>query len=439
MRKGTKFQDGTPVDAAAIKWNLDRYNDPQIGSPFGGWMTEFVKEVQAPDAQTVVILLKQPYAPLYYQLAQMGMVSPTAYQAEGVDRFGMKPVGAGPWIASEITPDVSTLFRRNPDYGWWPSFIENKGPAYPDELLVRYAKDEATMYAQLETGETDIARVPATELANAKSNPNIELNKAIQAGLSYIGFNTQFGPLTNPNVRVAISHAIDRDEIVQAGYEGEGIPIYGVLSPSIWGYSQAVEDYAKQTRGFDPEQAKQMLAAEGYTPGADGILVGKDGKKLEFKFAFDATTQTKTIAETIQSQLKEIGVSVILTPLEEQAIIDATKAGTHEMILWSFGLSDASILTYLFKSARIGASNRTRFNSPELDKLLEAADGEMNPDIRKQKVEAAMKLLIDQRPTFRCWQNIRIPAIVRTRSPVSSSTRWEVSTLGMLTSSSRPE
>jgi peptide/nickel transport system substrate-binding protein len=397
LRKGLKFQDGTPVDAQAIKWNLDQYRDPKVASPFGGWMAGFVSEIQAPDPLTVVIKMEKPYAPLYYWLAQMGMVSPTAYQKLGTDKFVLTPVGAGPWIAKEITPDVSTLFVRNTDYAWWPSFIDNKGPAYADELMVRYAKDESSMFAGLETGETHVAKVPSTMLSQAKSNPNIELVKNVQAGESYLGMNTQDAVLSNKNIRLAIGLALNRDEIVQVGYGGEALPMYGVLSPTIWGYSQKMEDYAK-SQSNDPAKAKEMLAAEGYKAGADGMLVGKDGKKLEIKLALTPDTKSQSIAETIQSQLKDIGVSIVLEPVEESVIIDMTKKGTHQMILWSYGLSDASILSYLFQSNRIGASNRTRFNNPELDKLMNAADGEMNPDLRRTKVEAVMQLLIDNRP-----------------------------------------
>ncbi|MCL4562748.1 MAG: ABC transporter substrate-binding protein [Chloroflexi bacterium] len=407
VKPNVKFQDGTPVDAAALKWNLDHYADPTIAAPEGGWMNGVVKDVQAPDASTVKIDLVTPYAPLFFQLSALEMVSPTAYQKLGPDKFAQAPVGAGAWTVKEIVPDTSVLYTRNEDYNWAPTSIyKNPGPAYPDSFLIKYMSDQAVEYAALETGElTVLPNIPPQSLPQAQANKNITIVKGQENGGVYLGFNTQKAPFNNQQFRVALSYAINRDEIIQAGYSGEAVPMYSNLASSEMGYSQEMEDYGK-SKSNDPEKAKQMLADLGYTAGSDGTMVGKDGKPLELTLEVPTAEEFKPVAETIQAQFADLGIKVTLDVKDVQTIKQMTLDGTYQMILFNYGLLDPSILTYLFDSKNIGASNRTRFNNPDLDKLLESADSALDWNTRKADVAKALQLLIDQRPNVPLYSRL---------------------------------
>ncbi len=397
VRPGIKFQDGTPVDAAAIKWNLDHWTDAKVAAPGGGNITSVYKSSEAKDASTLVITLSSPYAPLYNELAGLEMVSPTAYQGMGPDKFAQEPVGAGPFKVKQIIANDSITYVRNPDYKWAPEFYENKGPVFPDEFVVKYVADDQVAYAALETGEiTIVASIPAQFLEQAKANPNIEVVKGQEAGGEYLGFNTQFPPFDDPKVRTAIAYAINRDEIIQVGFDGEAVPMYSNLAASEIGYSQEAEDYGKAASD-NVDTAKQMLADLGYTPGSDGVLA-KNGKKLEFMLSTTTEDYRKRIAETIQAQLQEIGVKVNIDIKESQVVREMTQKGTHQMILWGFGLIDPNILTYLFHSSRMGVSNRTRYVNKDLDKMLTEADSMLDYNTRMQKVTEIEKFLVDQRP-----------------------------------------
>jgi len=239
---------------------------------------------------------------------------------------------------------------------------------------------------------------PSQFLEQAMANPNIEVVKGQEAGGEYLGFNTQFAPFDNPAVRTAIAFAINRDEIIQVGFDGEAVPMYSNLASSEMGYSQEAEDYGK-SKSDNVETAKQMLADLGYTPGSDGILA-KDGKKMEYNLSTTTEDYRKRIAETIQAQLLEVGVKVNLDIKESQVVREMTQKGTHEMILWGFGLIDPNILTYLFHSDRLGVSNRTRYLNKDLDKMLSEADGLLDYTARMAKVTEIQKFLVDQRPNI---------------------------------------
>lgn len=399
LRKGMVFQDGTPVDSAAIKWNFDHHRDPAVASPQGPILMGAVTDVLAPDPQTVVLKMAAPYAPLFDFLAGLEMVSPTAYQKIGPDNFGQHPVGAGKWNLKELVDNDHILFTRNDAYNWGPPYVDNKGAPYPDELEFRLMSDEATMYAALEAGEAHITGVASQFLEKARANPNIEIHKGVVSGMDYLGFNTQHPPFDNAAIRRAIGYAINREELIKVGYDGQADPIYGPLSPTEFGYSPEVEAKARE-QSYDPEKAKELLAAEGWKDSdGDGIL-DKDGQKMEFRLLYPASDATKRLAETVQAQFNDVGIKINLDGKEVAAIKEETKAGTHEMMLLYFALIDPRILCLQFCSDGIGITNRTRYANPELDKLLKDADAAIDPTERKQRVAKAMELLIQERPSI---------------------------------------
>jgi peptide/nickel transport system substrate-binding protein len=396
LRPGVKFTDGTPMDAAAVKWNIDRYRDKKIASPASDVLGGLVTDVSTPDDHTVVLTLSQPSAILFDTISGMGMVSPAAFQKAGADNYGQSPVGTGPFMVKDQVANDHRTLTRNPDYAWPPTWFDNKVAAYPDTVVVKQLTDDATMYSALETGQVQVAPIPTQFLAQARANANIGVVQGVENGIQYIGFNNQAAPFDNKNIRQAIGYAINRDEIVKVAWNGEADPIYGPLSPSQFGYSQNAETIARK-QSYNVDTAKKMLAAEGWVPGSDGILA-KGGKKMEFRFLFIPDDPSKRAAETIQSQLADVGIKLDLAPEQVAALKDETKKGTHQMFLLYITLPDPRSMCFQFCSANIGGTDRTRFKNDDLDKALAAMNAELDPDKRKALVEAAELIIIDQRP-----------------------------------------
>jgi len=396
LHPGVKFTDGTPMDATAVKWNLDHYTDKTVPNPICDVLCGVLTSTAAPDASTIVLTLSQPFAPLMDELSGVPMISPAAYQKYGKDNYGQNPVGTGPFVVkSQIANDHRTLVR-NPDYAWPPTYYKNPGAAYPDTFVVKQLLDDATMYSALETGQVQIAPVPGQFLAQARSNANLTVVQGIDQGIQYIGFNTQYPPFDDKNIRQAIGYAINRDEVIKAGFNGEADPIYGPLSPAEFGYSQAAETEARK-QSFNTDTAKQMLATAGWTPGSDGIMA-KGGKRMEFTFILPPDDASKRMAETIQSQLADVGIKLNLKPEEIAALKAETVKGTAQMFLLYMGLADPRILCFQFCSENINGTDRTRFKNADLDKALAAMNAEVDPEKRKALVEAAEMIIIDQRP-----------------------------------------
>lgn len=396
LRQDVIFHDGTPFDAAAAKWNFDRYFNPESGAQVGSNLRRQVESVEAPGDYTLVFNLLNPYAPILSDLFIIYMVSPTAYEELGRDNFGMSPVGTGKFRAVEVVPDSHVAMVRNEDYTWAPAFANNPGAVPAEGLRVGYLTDEAVIFSALETGELNVVPVvPAQYLAAAEANPQISINQGIGAGVWYMGMNWGKAPFTDEAVRLAISYAIDREEIVLAGFDGQAYPLAGPLSPSIAGFNAAMEAYGWE-KSNDIELARQILADAGYTPGADGVLA-KDDVRLAFSMIYPDSAALRRVAETIQSQLVDIGIQMEIRPLEAAAIADLTNRCEQEAFLRTFGYPDATILAHI-KGPNIGSGNRLCMTSDEYDDLMTIADSTMDPAARQAAIDAVATWLIDNRP-----------------------------------------
>ena len=149
------FTDGTPIDAAAIKWNLDRYANPETGASQGRDLITLLDNVEINSDYSFTMHLNSPYAPLFFVLSGLEIVSPTAYEELGSDNFGTNPVGGGPFILKELVTDNYVLFERNPDFNWAPEELyEHPGPVFLDELQILFIGEEQTRSGRFGNGRS---------------------------------------------------------------------------------------------------------------------------------------------------------------------------------------------------------------------------------------------------------------------------------------------
>ena len=148
------------------------------------------------------------------------------------------------------------------------------------------------------------------------------------------------------------------------------------------------------------EMANQLLDEEGYLMNEATGVREKDGVAMEYLLMFPQDPTRQRIAETLQAQLMEIGIKANLDIVEDTIMREKTAAGDHQMITWGYGMFDPMITTYIFDSARIGASNRNHVNDPALDALLDVQDQTLDPAARQLAVNEVTKYLIDIVSTY---------------------------------------
>lgn len=251
LHSGVTFHDGTTMDAEDVKFSLDRINAEDSANAQKALYAS-IESVTAVDPATVEIKLKQPDGNLIYNLAWGDAVIVAPESIEGIKT---NPVGTGPFVFSNRVEGDSITLTKNPDY--WGT------PVALDKATFRFIADPTAAFAALQAGDVDaFPNFPAPEtVAQFESDPRFRVVIGATEGETILSMNNGKAPLDNVLVRQAISHAIDRQAIIDGAMFGYGTPIGTFLSP-------ANPDYVDLTgqSNYDPEKSKALLAEAGWDP-----------------------------------------------------------------------------------------------------------------------------------------------------------------------------
>lgn len=401
LREDVTFTDGTPFNAEAVKFNIERLSDIGAKSPIFDTAAAITPEVL--DEFTVKFVFDSPNAGFFnaFTGGYGGMMSPTAAEAAG-DEFGRAPVGSGPYALNEWVTGSSVSLTANPDFTTIEEYYENKGAPAIQELLYRVIPEPFAQVAALETGEVDTVGLTATDLPRFENDDRFEIFSSQNSSLAYLGL-TRIRPLMeDPNVRKAIAHAINRDEIVSTLFEGGLAEACATpLPPSVPGYDPTLEDVAPK---FDLDAAKALLDEAGWVEGSDGIRE-KDGAKMQPQLYTSTSATLGQLATLIQAQLRLVGIDVEITQLEVAALLDFTPRGEHDMLLLSWGWSDPDVLFLFLSTERMGSSNRVHYSNPEFDELLKQGSETMDQEARMAVYREAQLILLEDLP----WVPLYMP------------------------------
>ncbi|MCU0540800.1 MAG: ABC transporter substrate-binding protein [Oscillatoriaceae cyanobacterium Prado104] len=316
LRSGVKFHDGTDFDAAAVKFNVDRWWDAknpngfreagktyQIWKDFfGGFKGEknsLVKDVVVVDKSTIRFVLDRPFAafPSAIGSGYFGIASPAAVKQAGAKYGtpGAVAVGTGPFVFKEWRSGDRIVLEKNPNY--WKN-----GTPKVDRLVMRFVEDPAARLAQLKAGQLDFTvDLTPDQLKEIQADANLEAVLRPAFNVGYLALNPSYEPLGKVEVRRAIAQAINKQEIVKAFWGELGKHDSQFVPPVLnWAESETVKDYE-----FNPQQAKATLAKAGYPNGFDLDLWYMPVSRPYFP-------TPKPIAEAFAADLSAIGIRVKL-------------------------------------------------------------------------------------------------------------------------------
>jgi ABC-type transport system substrate-binding protein len=332
LQQGVKFHDGTPFNADAVKWNLER----KINKKFSPFDLLPFKTVDVVNDTTARIKLDHPYAGLGAVLANrsFAMYSPTFVEKNGDDAMKSQACGTGPYTVTDFRTNEGIWLKKNPDY--W-----QKGMPYFDNVVIKIVADANTRATMLASGDADVAtEILAPDFQRFRTTPGIKVLEGLGSQQWYITINTQHPGLDDKMVRQALNYAVDKDGIVKTIYLGSAKPAQTMFAtPSLDGFSPAgVYEY-------NPDKAKQLLDQAGWKVGSDGVRE-KDGKKLapDIWTTKGATAGDYEITELVQGQLKAVGVGAKLTVLDSATfnprVSVAPQEAQYDMV--SYGFNDPS-------------------------------------------------------------------------------------------------
>jgi peptide/nickel transport system substrate-binding protein len=380
LREGVTFHDGTPFNAEAVRFNLDRITSPDLASQKARFMLGPYERAEVIDEYTVRIHLGEPFAPFLDSLGQvyLGMASPAAVEKWGSD-YQLHQVGSGPFIFAEYVPQDHLLLRRNPDYAWGPEIYQHD-TAQVDEIEFRFFVDPATRSPALETGEADImGEIPPQDAARLAESDGFRIEAVPIPGVSLMFFlNTTRPPLNDVKVRQALLYGTDRQAIVSTIFRDTSPVAYGPLAATTFGYEPKVQGYY----AHDPAQAAALLdeACWKDTDG-DGVR-DKDGEPLVLDMTLMGWGHMPEVGQLLAAQWSTLGIEVSSPPpVSYPEALEIADEGRHHLIPFNLSGSDPDILRKFFHSQ--ASFNWSKLNDAELDNWLEAAARTSNREERE--------------------------------------------------------
>lgn len=415
LRTGVTFHDGTRFDAQSVVFSINRILDPKTRSPHRASIVGPVRRIRALNPQTIRIVMNYPFSPFLDTLTQVGFapVSPTAVRRWGTD-FARHPTGTGPFMVESVTPGDRVTMVRFPRYNWAPSFERRNGQAYLARVVVRVVPEDATRMALGRSGDIDLVYAPIfSQLASLRGNSQFAVRPAPRSGVprSFI-FNTSRWPFDDVKVRQAVAHAINKAQILAAAYGGNGSVAANILTPGLFGYSQAA---AKLVPPFNPARARQLLQQAGWTAGSDGVLV-KNGQRFSITYGTSTPgTSFQITSQIVQANLKEIGIEAKIESEAVAAYLEDIRAGKWHLADFLFAASDPDVLFTILHSSSINAAwNTSRYKSAQMDRLLLQARQALDSKARASLYAQIQNIVMTQLP-YVPYYNITQPFIVNTR------------------------
>lgn len=379
------FHDGTPCDATAVQWSINRVLDPNVNSPLRSQLEGSIKEAVVVDAATLQLNLKLAWRPLLAALGERPgfIVSPTAVQELG-DQFGLKPVGSGPFRFVEWVADSHIALERNEDY--WDA-----ANVYLDRIEIRHVPDDQVQLTMIRTGEAHlIDGVSPGLLATVKGDDKVVVEELKSARFAGTHFDNDKPPFDNADLRKAISYATDREEIRQVIYAGTGRVATHPLGGG-WAFDDSLDN---QFQTYDPDKAAEHLKSSGYA-----------GDKLVLTCS--NTPSDQQIAELLQQQYEKAGIAVEINVVNSADAFALVKDDTTNWTTtsWAPRADPDGLLRILWHSK--GFQNTTGYNNPEVDRLLDEAATIYDTDKAKvlyRQVEEIVSTDADY--TFHVWPSV---------------------------------
>ncbi len=380
LRRGVRFHDGTPFNAAAVAANFDYVLDPDHHSQKAILLLGPTDSVQVIDDYTVAVHLKAPFAPLLDSLSQvyLGMASPTALAKWGPSDYQFHQVGTGPYRFVEYVPNDHLTLAANPDYAWAPSVYRQPRAAI-GTIIFRFYVDSATRALALENGQVDIlGEIPPNDAQRLTQTDRFRLYPVAISGqpLEYF-FNTRLAPTDDVRVRRALTLGVDRAAIVKTVFGSYSPVAQGPLAANSLGFTAKFAFPA-----YDQAAAEQLLDDAGFAKDPASGERHRNGTPLSLHIVAPDWGSNPEVAQLIQADWKSLGARVSLEIAAGFGQLkSAQQKGAYNAIGLNFFGTDPDLLRPFFASD--GIYNWTGLKDPSIDSLLSlAAQSTLDPAAR---------------------------------------------------------
>ncbi|MCM3882374.1 ABC transporter substrate-binding protein [Frankia sp. R82] len=382
LRPGVTFSDGSVLTAAVVAQNLSSIRRLGATASHAGSYLAGLKTVDTPDPQTVTVTFDRPNAQFLQATSTpaLAIESAASLARTAGERCAGKIVGTGPFVIESYTRNQQIVIKRRPGYAWAPSSAGHQGPARLDQVRIAIVTNETTRTGGLLSHQFDvISNLTPQDESRVRAGGFPVLSRTDPGVVLSLWPNEKRTALADRNVRVAISKAIDRRDIITTLYTPQYKPATSVLSSTTPGYTDLGSDLA-----HDPAGARALLDAAGWKPGPDGIRV-RGGQRLTLNVIFGLPRSL----ELIQQQLRAVGVDLRLRQLSISELQAQFAAGNYDFFLGNSARADPDVLRTLFSAFTI-----TGASADPLAAALSGQAASLDTVVRNRDAATAQRLLV---------------------------------------------
>jgi dipeptide transport system substrate-binding protein len=404
LRPGVKWQTTdyfTPTrdfNADDVVFTFDRQQNkenPYFDYAGGEWeyyngmsMPDIVKSVEKVDDLTVKFTLNRPDATM---LANLGMDFASVVSKEYADKLlaagtrellNQQPVGTGPFQFVDYQKDAVIRYQANPNY--W------RGKPKIDDLIFAITPDNAVRYQKLKAGECNILIYPnPADVPAMKADSALTVMQQEGLNIGFLAYNTQQKPFDDVRVRKALNMAMNKQEIIDAVFQGTGKVAKNPIPPTMWSYDDSTVDDP-----YDPEAAKKLLAEAGVS--------NLSMKVWAMPVQRPYNPNARRMAELIQEDFSKVGVSVEIVSYEWGEYLAKSKDVNRDgavLIGWTGDNGDPdNFLAVLLGCDAVGGNNRAQWCYKPFDDLIQKAKGLSSQDERAALYKQAQAIFKEQAP-----------------------------------------
>jgi len=393
LRKGVKWHDGKPFTAKDVLYTYQVTVDPKTPTAYAGDFLK-VKKAEVLDDYTFRVTYDKPFAPSLISWSS-AVLPRHLLEGQNITKSSLArhPVGTGPYLFKEWLAGQKIVLVSNADYF--------EGRPYVDGHVTRIIPDMATMFLELRARNIDMMGLTPLQYTRQTENnlfrQSFDKYRYLAFAYTYLGYNLKHPFFADKRVRQAISYAINKEEIISGVLLGLGKPATGPYKPGTWAYNENVKTYS-----YNPQKARELLRAAGWTKTNNDGFLEKDGRPFTFELVTNQGNETRQkCAEIIQRQLKEVGIDVKIRILEWAAFINdfINKRRFEAVILgWTIPLDpDAYDVWHSSKTAP-EELNFISYKNPEVDALLEKARSTFEQKLRKKYYDRFQEILVEDQP-----------------------------------------
>ena len=396
LRDGVQFHDGTPFDADAVAWNLERVIDEELTVPIRGSFTR-IESVEAIDDLTVEITQSEPYVPLQTAIAgtTAGILSPESADEHGNSRETYQhPVGTGPYEFNEYSTGERVNFERFDDY--W-----GEAPYYESvEILI--VPEDATRVSQILSNQVDmIILPPVADIPSLEDNPDVEVLLSPSNRSIFMAFNTQDEQLSDPRIRQALNHAVNTEELIDSVLPGAAEIMDAPMETTTTGYCP-VGEYE-----YDPDRATELLDEAGATD-LTLDMITPNGRYV----------QDQAAVQAIAGYFSEVGVESEVNTMDWSTYVGTIQEEPNEdrvdlhLLGWAPSNMDADGQLVMFSELDHPPSGLATalYTDERVEEILLEAAGETDEEARDALYCEASEIIWDDAPWLWMWTQ-RFPIV----------------------------